>query len=418
MGSWAACQRLRRWHEHHDAGGNGHKAVKPLTEGRNEIPGPKGDGYTKPQTPKRDTWTASRLLTTAFPEPRYCVPDLLPVGLAILAGLPKRGKSFLALALSIAISSGGMFLDRQLDRGRVVYVALEDSPRRLKDRLQRMNAPATCDLSFEFHWELLDQSGMAALRKLVEENQPKLVILDTLTRCFSSRIDWLKQNDTTSVLSVLQRMAIDHDMTILLIDHLRKGSSAEGDSIQDVAGSIAKTACLDTLWTLHRKRGEHGATLQAVGRDLADDVELRLYFDRVTCTWQIAENALSEAQREVVESVASLKRATCQQVALALGRNKGTVYRSLQDLVESGYLIQEGDSYVVASRDDDVKQPEQPGQPEQPSNQGNRLLWLPGLPETQSNQEQPDSGDGQVDDPYGEMSLFEVGATLEEKSGV
>jgi len=397
--------------------------IKPLPVQGSEQRPALGTRYCPPE-PKRDTWTVSRLLTTAFPETRYCVPDLLPTGLGILAGLPKRGKSFLALALSIAVSCGGRFLDKGLDKGHVVYVALEDSPRRIKDRLQKMSAPATCDLSFEFSWQPLDKGGMAGLGKLIEETRPKLVILDTLTRCFSSRIDWLKQNDTTSVLSVLQRMAIDHDMTILLIDHLRKGSSAEGDSIQDVAGSIAKTACLDTLWTLHRKRGEHGATLQAVGRDLADDVELRLYFDRVTCTWQVAEDALSEGQREVIKSVASLKRATCQQVALSLGRNKGTVYRSLQDLLESGYLIQEGDTYVVASRDDDVKQPEQPRQPEQPSNQGNRLLWLPGLPETQSNQEQPDmpddgqeskvhagvnfADDGQADDPYGD-SLFDLG---------
>jgi len=234
--------------------------IKPLPVQGSEQRPALGTRYCPPE-PKRDTWTVSRLLTTAFPETRYCVPDLLPTGLGILAGLPKRGKSFLALALSIAVSCGGRFLDKGLDKGHVVYVALEDSPRRIKDRLQKMSAPATCDLSFEFSWQPLDKGGMAGLGKLIEETRPKLVILDTLTRCFSSRIDWLKQNDTTSVLSVLQRMAIDHDMTILLIDHLRKGSSAEGDSIQDVAGSIAKTACLDTLWTLHRKRGEHGATL-------------------------------------------------------------------------------------------------------------------------------------------------------------
>ena len=356
----------RLFHERHDQKPQAPK-VQPLTPGANVLPALGTSYIPKPQ--ERDSWTCADLLKATFPEPRWTVPELLPTGLAVLAGLPKRGKSFMALALGVAVSSGGAFLNKHLDRGTVIYVALEDSPRRLKDRLEKMRAPATCDLSFEFDWPALDRNGMAQLRKLIEEREPKLVILDTLTRCFSSRVDWNKAGDTTGCLAELQRLALDHDVTVLLIDHLRKGSSVEGDSIQDVAGSIAKTACVDTLWTLHKKRGERGATLLCIGRDLADDMELRLFFDRATCAWQMAENALSQPQQEVIEAVGTLKRATCQQVALAVGRNKGTVYRSLQDLVNEGYLIQEGESYI--SRNDDVEQPGQPEQPEQPKS--NRL---------------------------------------------
>ncbi len=44
------------------------------------------------------------LLARNFPEPKWLVPDLLPGGLAMLAGKPKSGKSWLALNWAVAIA--------------------------------------------------------------------------------------------------------------------------------------------------------------------------------------------------------------------------------------------------------------------------------------------------------------------------
>lgn len=62
-----------------------------------------------PEPPKR-VWSASDLLSATFPDPKFAVPELLPVGLVVLAGRPKLGKSWLPLQIAVAVGSGGMVL--------------------------------------------------------------------------------------------------------------------------------------------------------------------------------------------------------------------------------------------------------------------------------------------------------------------
>jgi len=85
--------------------------------------------------------TADELLTKGWPEPVWLVPGLLPVGLTILGGKPKVGKSWLALQLAQAIATGGMFLGIRVVQALVLYLALEDSPRRLSSRMKLQSWP-------------------------------------------------------------------------------------------------------------------------------------------------------------------------------------------------------------------------------------------------------------------------------------
>ena len=71
--------------------------------------------------------TADKILTTDWPEPTWAVPELLPVGLSILAGKPKLGKSWMALQIAQAVASGGRALNKQVEAGPVLYLALEDT---------------------------------------------------------------------------------------------------------------------------------------------------------------------------------------------------------------------------------------------------------------------------------------------------
>jgi hypothetical protein len=62
-------------------------------------------------------WTVAELLAADFPEPRWAVPGLVPVGLCILAGRPKVGKSWLALQLACAVATDGHFLGEGVNGG-------------------------------------------------------------------------------------------------------------------------------------------------------------------------------------------------------------------------------------------------------------------------------------------------------------
>ncbi|MCL4673767.1 MAG: bifunctional DNA primase/polymerase, partial [Sphingomonadaceae bacterium] len=83
--------------------------------------------------------SASQLAEMSFPPLRWAIPGLVPEGLALLAGKPKLGKSFFVLQMANAVATGDgrVFGVREIDAGDVLFCALEDSQRRLKDRLAR-----------------------------------------------------------------------------------------------------------------------------------------------------------------------------------------------------------------------------------------------------------------------------------------
>lgn len=84
-------------------------------------------------------YSAADLQQQTFPPPRWAVPDLLAEGVNVLAGAPKLGKSWLALGLGIAVASGGRALGSiDVVQGDVLYLALEDTPRRLFDRMGKL----------------------------------------------------------------------------------------------------------------------------------------------------------------------------------------------------------------------------------------------------------------------------------------
>ncbi len=83
------------------------------------------------------------LAEQTFPETLWVVPDLLPEGLTLLAAKPKLGKSWLALGLALAVASGGVALGKvPVNQGAVLYLALEDSPKRLPSGQNCCCAPA------------------------------------------------------------------------------------------------------------------------------------------------------------------------------------------------------------------------------------------------------------------------------------
>jgi hypothetical protein len=63
------------------------------------------------------------------------VADLLPPGLTILGGAPKVGKSWLMLDLCNHVANGEPFWGNEVRQGSTLYLCLEDTPRRLQNRI-------------------------------------------------------------------------------------------------------------------------------------------------------------------------------------------------------------------------------------------------------------------------------------------
>jgi len=302
-----------------------------------------GNGHMIRQT----RWTAGALLGTDFPEPKWVIPDLLPAGLSFLGGKPKVGKSMLALQVAIAVGSGGRVLDRQVEAGRVLYLALEDSERRLKTRLQKQRAPGDCAITFELEWPTFGQGGLTKLQQALAGGAYAFVIIDTLSRAYGIA-DQLDVGQMTALTGELQSMTKSQDLSILVLDHHRKWANFESDPIGDILGSTAKGAVADVAMGLYKTRGTSDARLMITGRDM-DDADLIVEFCPVTWCWQLRgdrDGVLKDSfEAEALEAVKALialgELATVTNVAEFLDTNKGNVSRALSSLLEKGAIVKQ-----------------------------------------------------------------------------
>jgi len=141
---------------------DGAEPYKPSGEAETEDKGPQGI-------------TAAALIRKVFSELMWVVCGVLSQGLWILAGKPKHGKSILAANVGVALSIGGRALGAiPVDIGTVIYLALEDTQRRLQKRLQQMlshGGRATDKLIFFTEWPRMDQGGLELLEDVIKSRQ-------------------------------------------------------------------------------------------------------------------------------------------------------------------------------------------------------------------------------------------------------
>ena len=101
---------------------------------------------TAAQSPKRlQVQSARCLVEKDLPAVRWIVRDLIPEGVALLAGDAKIGKSWAALGIALAVAAGTrVFSHFETVGSDVLYLALEDGDQCMQDRLDtllRSNEP-------------------------------------------------------------------------------------------------------------------------------------------------------------------------------------------------------------------------------------------------------------------------------------
>jgi len=192
--------------------------------------------------------TARQLLSMEFAPPKWVIPQLIPTGLTVLAGKPKAGKSWLCMDIGTAIALGDVVLgDIHVPQGKVLYLALEDNLRRLRERLTRVleGQPSNENLIISTSWKRLDEGGLDDLEHCIDEEGFDLIMIDTLARIRSAQHSqsYHYDGDYQSLIP-LQELAIDREKAIILVHHLRKKDS--DDPFELVSGTTGITGCADT----------------------------------------------------------------------------------------------------------------------------------------------------------------------------
>jgi DNA-binding transcriptional ArsR family regulator len=301
--------------------------------GRKEILG-------KIRIPK--VWTTAELLETDFPPIQYVIPDILPSGLSILAGAPKIGKSWFALQLAAALSVGGYVLGSvRVEKRETAYFALEDGPRRMRSRLDRIGA-------------LPDRETLRIIHGLPRKTDPldfldawmasyprtKVIIIDTLARLFPAGFDTNAYSDSYELIAALKTFADRFDIALIVVHHTRK-NPGEGDWTQGINGSVGFSGAADSLVMLRRGRGEAGAVLSVTGRDIPER-ELALNFDPTVGSWTLlgdaAEYSQTNERREILEVLQGAGELKTGEIAKELGKELSAVSHILRRMHADGLV--------------------------------------------------------------------------------
>lgn len=228
-----------------------------------------------------ETITALALSELPLPEPRQVVPGLLTEGLNILAAPPKSGKSFLSLGISLALTNGKLVLDRiEAKQMGVLYLALEDTLYRLKNRIKGLHQPASDLLHLATRAPRLAHGALDHIDAfLAEHPEVGMVVIDTLAKISDQKTGGNVYDEDSAMGGALHSLAHHHGAAFLVVHHTRK--AAHGDFLQAVSGSLGFTGAADTVLVMGRERSKTTATLEVTGRDIHESKwELEWYSGR------------------------------------------------------------------------------------------------------------------------------------------
>jgi AAA domain len=186
-------------------------------------------------------------------EQRWLVDQLFArSSVGLLGGPAKAFKTWVAAELALAVATGTPAFGRFAapDPGPVLFFGAEDPPPDLRLRFDSIARVRSLDLAKAplllldiAQLRLDDQVHLRRLHRTVARHKPRLLVLDPFVRLVTG-LDENSARDVSAVLGALRTLQREHDVTILLVHHMRKSPAAH--PAQQLRGSGDFSAWLDS----------------------------------------------------------------------------------------------------------------------------------------------------------------------------
>ncbi|AUX77995.1 bifunctional DNA primase/polymerase [Sinorhizobium fredii] len=294
-----------------------------------------------------EIYDAADLRFQTFAPLRQIAGEIIVEGLTVLAARPKVGKTWLMLDIAIAVSEGGYCLGNlECEQGDVLFLALEDNPRRFQRRLTKLLGVHKREwprFKVAHKWPRADQGGLDQLRNwIASAENPRLIVIDVFAR-FRKPVPAGKQNYDTDYgsISELQSLAAEIGVAIVVVHHLRK-SEADDDPLDTVSGTLGLTAAADSILVINKTA--QGTSIYGRGRD-TDEIDLAMKFDPETARWTILgerpEVERSDERRAIIRVLEEAgEPMSPKDIAAALGRKDVSVRALLSKMLKKGEITQ------------------------------------------------------------------------------
>jgi DNA-binding transcriptional ArsR family regulator len=265
----------------------------------------------------------------------------------VLAGAPKIGKSWMALNLAVAVAGGTQALGSiQCSQADVLYIALEDNPRRMQKRAQILQCPIPDALEVVFDWPAIGSGCENKIREWAARSRnPGMVVIDVFNRVRPPKKGSAQQYDVDyQDMAPLQKLAGELGLAIMIVHHTRK-MTAE-DPFDTVSGTRGITGAADTILVLCKLPDAILPTLYGRGRDI-EEIEKAVQFNNAFGTWLLdGPPAFVAKTKERTDIIRTLRDAggvmSTGEIAEALGKETSNISHQLTSLLEEGKVVKAG----------------------------------------------------------------------------
>ncbi|OQW48509.1 MAG: hypothetical protein A4S09_04850 [Proteobacteria bacterium SG_bin7] len=276
------------------------------------------------------------LLKSQPSEPSFLVDGLLPsTGISIIGGKPKDGKSTLIRNLIHAVATGGSFINKSVQKGSVLYLALEETDYYVTDHFRKMGV----DEQTPIH-TVLKKTTTADLRLLIGELKPALVVVDPLF-LFIRVHDGNSYTEVYNAMGELNDIARDQKTHILTVHHIKKGAVSGPDSL---LGSTALFGSVHTMMMFEAKGNDRVlSTRQKYGPHL-DPVILKYDSSIQVYSYSGTEelSRVQSMQDEILSLIEEKGTCTHQEIKGSITGRSDALSTAIQQLVDQGLVLRLG----------------------------------------------------------------------------
>ena len=237
----------------------------------------------------------------------FVVNDLIPQGSTVIAGMPKIGKSLLALQISVAVIKGESFLGNRTCENDVLYIV--DCVKEVNRTNSRLNKMCGTEKRHILDIQICPEaSGIVDyLDKYLSRNPGcGLVVFDPLSMIIMDK-------NATDTCYAAERKQIDqinkvvykHGANVLFLHHTCKIKDNR-DFVTRVSGSFGISGTVDTIIVLEQDCHSDYKRLIARGRDIAEtNAIISLGSDM---TWHLINTSNSHSKYETDPLVITLRK--------------------------------------------------------------------------------------------------------------
>ena len=299
---------------------------------------------------------ANSLLAKDIPDPKVLIGldneiPFLVEGTCILSAKPKLGKSWLALALCLAVTNGDDFLGYKTRKCSALYLDLETSESIQKKRVMKMLNGKPCPDKFYLETETnpIESGFIEQIESYLKEDPDIGVVVVDVFQIIRSPAKNFKESEYDHAyrdITPLNILAQKHHISIILVCHDRKAVDPD-DPFSNILGSTGLQGAASQMIVMFRKRKEDPIHISVKGKtiDGLPDLDVKLE----NAEWSIVE-ASNYADRDLAESYAEFNDSPIREAVKVIAEKnttwKGRCSSLIQNAIEYNIPLTETAKYV------------------------------------------------------------------------